>query len=274
MWTRAEFAGWLGAWTVLATLGLVFAAESAVMFVLPLLGPRNEWVEAVIDSTVLTLLIAPFVVWLEARRRGAERKAAQLAVIVEYAEDAVVGCTLDGVMTSFNAGAERQTGYRADEAIGQSPNLVIAPDRFPEIGQLLARVARGERISKYRTVVLRKDGTRLDASVSLAPISDAEGHIGGVAVIARDISDRVRAEETQATLVRDLQRSLAEVRTLSGLLPICAACKKIRDDKGYWNQVEVYFGEHSDVEFSHSVCPECARRLYGDLDDPGEQPGR
>ncbi|MBM2813192.1 MAG: sensor signal transduction histidine kinase [Chloroflexi bacterium] len=135
------------------------------MFFLPLLGPRNAWVEAVIDSTVLTLLIVPFVVWLEARRRRAERKAAQLAIIVEYAEDAVVGCTLDGVMTSFNAGAERQTGYRADEAIGQTPNLLMAPDRLPEVAQLLDRVSRGERISKYRTVVLRKDGTPTGALV-------------------------------------------------------------------------------------------------------------
>jgi len=273
MWARAEFAGWLGARTVLATLGLVFAAESVVMFFLPLLGPRNEWVEAVIDSTILTLLIVPFVAWLEARRRRAERKASQLAAIVEYAEDAVVGCTLDGVMTSWNAGAERQTGYRADEAIGQTPGLLLPPDRLPEVAQLLNRVARGERTSKYRTVVLRKDGTRLDASVSLAPVSGAHGHIDGIAVIARDISDLVRAEEAQAALVRDLQSALAEVRTLSGLLPICAACKKIRDDKGYWNQIEVYLGEHSDVEFSHGVCPECARRLYGEyLDDPGAQP--
>ncbi|MBM2813193.1 MAG: hypothetical protein HW416_3952 [Chloroflexi bacterium] len=75
--------------------------------------------------------------------------------------------------------------------------------------------------------------------------------------------------------MRDLQRALAEVRTLSGLLPIRAACKKIRDDKGYWNQIEVYLGAHSDVEFSHGVCPECVRRLYGEyLDDPSEQVGK
>jgi len=270
-WMRAEFAGWLGARTVLATLALVFAAESVVMLILALLGPRNRWFEAVIDSTILTLLIAPFVVWLEARRRRAEGKATQLAVIVEHAEDAIVGCTLDGVMTSFNAGAERQTGYRADEAIGQLPNLVIPPDRFPEIGQLLARVARGERVRKFRTEVLRKDGTRLDVSASLAPIWDADGHVSGVSVVAQDISDGIRAEQAQAALVRDLQGALAHVKTLSGLLPICAACKKIRDDKGYWNQLVDYVGEHSDVEFSHGVCPECAHRLYGEyVDDTGE----
>jgi len=64
----------------------------------------------------------------------------------------------------------------------------------------------------------------------------------------------------------ELSSALAEVKTLSGFLPICAACKKIRDDKGYWNQVEGYIQKHSDAQFSHSVCPECAKKLYPDLD--------
>ena len=105
LWMRAEGPGWSGLRTVLTTLALIFAAESVVMIILPFLRLRNEWLQTVADSTILALLIAPFVVWLEARRRRAEAEAAQLAVIVEYAEDAVVGCTLDGVMTSFNAGA-------------------------------------------------------------------------------------------------------------------------------------------------------------------------
>ncbi|GAB4347452.1 MAG: hypothetical protein Kow0089_24920 [Desulfobulbaceae bacterium] len=66
-----------------------------------------------------------------------------------------------------------------------------------------------------------------------------------------------------------LQEALAEVRTLSGFLPICASCKKIRDDRGYWNQIEAYIREHSDAEFSHGLCPECAQKLYPDLMDNG-----
>lgn len=67
-------------------------------------------------------------------------------------------------------------------------------------------------------------------------------------------------------LIHKLRDALKKIRTLSGLLPICAACKKIRDDKGYWNQIESYIGEHSDAEFSHSICPECAKELYPDID--------
>jgi PAS domain S-box-containing protein len=79
-----------------------------------------------------------------------------------------------------------------------------------------------------------------------------------------DITDRKRAEREKAKLVADLTEALAEVKKLSGFLPICSSCKKIRDDQGYWRQVEEYIREHSEAEFSHGICPECAKRLYPD----------
>lgn len=79
-----------------------------------------------------------------------------------------------------------------------------------------------------------------------------------------DITDRKQAEREKAKLVTDLTEALAEVKKLSGFLPICSSCKKIRDDRGYWRQVEEYIREHSEAEFSHSICPECAKRLYPD----------
>ena len=77
-----------------------------------------------------------------------------------------------------------------------------------------------------------------------------------------DITDRKLIEEERAKLIEDLQEAVAEVKTLSGLLPICASCKKIRDDKGYWTQIESYIKDHSEAEFSHGICPECAKKLY------------
>ncbi|MCP3927936.1 MAG: hypothetical protein GY705_02410 [Bacteroidetes bacterium] len=65
---------------------------------------------------------------------------------------------------------------------------------------------------------------------------------------------------------KKLQEAIAQIKTLSGMLPICSSCKKIRDDKGYWNQIESYIQDHSDVGFSHSICPDCAKKLYADLD--------
>lgn len=74
--------------------------------------------------------------------------------------------------------------------------------------------------------------------------------------------ERKHAEEERSRLIAELQESLAKVRTLSGLLPICASCKKIRDDKGYWNQIETYIKDRSQAEFTHGICPDCAQRLY------------
>ena len=76
-----------------------------------------------------------------------------------------------------------------------------------------------------------------------------------------------KMERERDELIRKLQAALAEIKTLSGLLPICASCKKIRDDKGYWNQIETYIREHSDAEFTHSICPDCIKKLYPNLNN-------
>lgn len=80
--------------------------------------------------------------------------------------------------------------------------------------------------------------------------------------LVQEVAERKRAEQEKEDLVVELKDALSQVKKLSGLLPICSSCKKIRDDKGYWQQIEAYIGEHSEAEFSHSICPECARRLY------------
>jgi hypothetical protein len=74
-----------------------------------------------------------------------------------------------------------------------------------------------------------------------------------------------QADKEKSVVIAELKKALEEIKTLSGFLPICASCKKIRDDKGYWNQIEVYISEHSEAEFSHGICPECAQKLYPDI---------
>ena len=85
-------------------------------------------------------------------------------------------------------------------------------------------------------------------------------------LIASDVTERKRAEVSREKLVKELQKALSEVRTLKGIIPICASCKKIRDDKGYWEQIETYINKHSEAGFSHSICPECAKKIYPDFD--------
>ena len=97
------------------------------------------------------------------------------------------------------------------------------------------------------------------------PIKDSFGEITGIVEYVRDITGRVQVEKEKELLIQDLQETLSQVKQLSGLLPICASCKKIRDDQGYWNQIEEYIRKRSEAKFSHGICPDCVRKLYPDL---------
>jgi len=107
---------------------------------------------------------------------------------------------------------------------------------------------------------ITKDGSEFPVELSLSNWKSGDHTF--YAGIIRDISERKQHEKEREALIDNLKTSLARVRKLSGLLPICASCKKIRDDKGYWNQIEAYIRDHSEAEFSHGICPECTRKLY------------
>ena len=98
--------------------------------------------------------------------------------------------------------------------------------------------------------------------VTASPLRDATGEIIAGIEVVRNVDQRKRMEQERENLIQDLQEALANIKTLRGFLPICAACKKIRDDTGYWNQIESYIRDHSEAEFSHSICPDCAKKLY------------
>lgn len=102
--------------------------------------------------------------------------------------------------------------------------------------------------------------------VTCSPFLNNDGSLLGTVHIARDISDQRKANNEREQLIKKLKDSLAKVKLLSGFIPICSSCKKIRDDKGYWKQVEEYIRDHSEAEFSHSICPGCVKKLYPEID--------
>jgi PAS domain S-box-containing protein len=108
------------------------------------------------------------------------------------------------------------------------------------------------------------NGALRDVEVHGFPIFD-EGKVVGMIEYSIDITDRNRVAQERETLIADLQKALQKVKTLSGLLPICSSCRKIRDDTGYWSTLERYISEHSDAEFTHGLCPQCLKRLYPDI---------
>jgi PAS domain S-box-containing protein len=116
------------------------------------------------------------------------------------------------------------------------------------------------------------DGHCTWASSTKVPLRDDDGKIIGIVGISRDITDHKLIEAEREKLLGELQEAFARIKILRGLLPICAACKKIRDDKGYWSEVEQYIEKRVDVNFSHSICPECAERLYPEICGPDAMP--
>jgi PAS domain S-box-containing protein len=146
-------------------------------------------------------------------RRRADEAQARLAAIVESSQDAIASKTLDGIIRTWNGGAERIFGYTAEEAVGRPITLIIPPERLDEEREILARLARGERIEHYETVRVAKDGRRLHISLTISPIRDAEGRIIGASKVARDVTERRRAEEA-------LRASEQRFRTLTAHAPV------------------------------------------------------
>jgi PAS domain S-box-containing protein len=142
-------------------------------------------------------------------RRRDEEVRARLAAIVESSQDAIISKTLDGVIRTWNAGAERLFGYRAEEAVGRPITLIIPQERLAqdEERSILARLARGELIEHYETVRVAKDGRRLDISLTVSPLRDAEGRIIGASKVARDVTERKRVEAALQGAVEALKEA-------------------------------------------------------------------
>jgi len=144
-------------------------------------------------------------------RKQAEEATHRLATIVESSDDAIVSKNLDGIILTWNRGAERIFGYTAKEVVGKPVTVLMPPERFDEEPGILARLRRGERIEHYETVRRRKDGTLIDVSLTVSPVKDASGRIIGASKIARDITEKKRAEAALRESERRLQELLAAI---------------------------------------------------------------
>jgi PAS domain S-box-containing protein len=214
----------------------------------------------VIWTTVLLLLL----------HDRATRAQAQWAALVKSSNDAIIGKTLDGFVVNWNTAAERMFGYRAEEMIGKPIAVLIPPDHLGEEVEIMKLIQQGEHIEHLETHRWNKDGQNIHVSLTISPIKDRVGDVVGISTIARDITQQKRAQAEREEMIQQLKDALDKVTVLSGLLPICSSCKKIRDDKGYWNQIEAYITDHSEATFTHGVCPECFARLYPHFKPQGQ----
>ncbi len=156
-------------------------------------------------------------------RKRAEEASQRLASIVESSDDAIVSKNLDGIITSWNKGAERIFGYLSEEIVGRSIKTIIPPEHYDEEDAIIQRIKQGQRVEHYETVRQRKHGSRIEVSLTVSPIKDTHGKVVGASKIARDISERRRDEAQLALLARE-----AEHRTKNVLATVQAAIRLTR----------------------------------------------
>ena len=202
-----------------------------------------------------------------------DRKLAEKLILKEKVFTESLINSLPGIMYLFdemgnfkrwNKNFEKVTGYSAEDIITLNPLDVISSEDKEKVGNRIKDVFKEGRAS-VEAQILNKSG-------QVAPyyFTGAKFDIDGVKYlvgIGLDITDQKQVEIEKENLIAKLQDALSQVKKLSGFLPICASCKKVRDDQGYWNQIETYIKKHSEAEFSHSICPDCAKRLYPQLVD-------
>jgi PAS domain S-box-containing protein len=210
-----------------------------------------------------------------------ERKLAEMELITTKKEMEAILRTVPDIiyrldsagLITFISDSVAKYGYPPEELLGTNVMEIVYPKDKEKTLHRIKEKRTGERSTKsFETRLLTKNQTPVSFEVFLisaeglySPQKTGKDIFLGTQGIAKDITERKEVEEEREKLILKLQVALDNIKILKGLLPICANCKKIRDDKGYWNQIEIYIREHSDAEFSHGICPGCAQNLYPDL---------
>lgn len=200
-----------------------------------------------------------------------EQEHGRTKIMLENLANGVVACDTEGRFTLFNQIARNFYDWTATnpsiDQISESHPIYL-PDgqtRMNVEERPLYRALHGEQVKDAECVLLSEQGQPRHFLVNASPlINNLEQIWGGIAVFA-DITERKQAEEAQTRMLDQLQTSLKEIKTLRGLVPICAHCKNVRDDSGFWQQVEDYLHQRTEVEFSHGICPKCFEKHYGDF---------
>jgi PAS domain S-box-containing protein len=171
----------------------------------------------------------------------------------------------DGKIVEVNEGFVNITGYNYEDLSGKTTIDLHLWDKQEDRLAVVNELARTGKVYGKELQFRKKSGEMVTGlfSAEIVPISEQKYVLSSI----NDITERKRAEEDREKLISELKEALHRVKTLSGMLPICSSCKNIRDDKGYWTQIEAYIRDHSEAEFTHGICPECMKKLYPDVFD-------
>lgn len=183
----------------------------------------------------------------------------------------VFDAAADGLLVSDAHGLVVRVNRRMLELLGRSEDMVIGrhPQEYmdregdtAESSSMIRELLNAGSVRNYQAQCRTSGGGSIDVEINMVLMRDDSGDVTGSVSSIRDVSERREHERRREALLVDLQRAMETVKQLKGLLPICSECKKIRDDRGYWQRIDQYIAEHSEADFTHSICPECARKLY------------
>lgn len=201
--------------------------------------------------------------------------------ILDSADYGIVATNMEGVVQTFNRAAEQLLGYSAAEVTGHAtPMLWRDPHEVAQRAEMLSKklgvpvnptfdalvkTVQLQSVDEGEWTFIRKDGSRFPCLLVVTALGKKDGDHSGFIGIFRDITERKKSEQEREQLIEQLKNTLAEIKTLSGLIPICAWCKNVRSDTGYWQTVEQYVRTHSKASFSHGVCPTCSAKFKDDI---------
>ncbi len=252
-----------GVCVTLAIVGLMYSSPT---------GPDSV---AILNRSFAVLAILITGVVAVKRQAADERRTeteAKLSSIITYAGYGILSFDANGMVDSVNPAAATMFGYAPGEMMNHHIETIIDPAyRADYKDYLISYLDNDQRNIVQRDIEvlgLRKNGSTFPMEVNVNEVPTGRGML--FIALVRDVTERSRVEQERVKLIGELKDALTQVKTLRGLIPICASCKKIRDDQGYWEQIEVYIHNHSDAEFSHGFCPDCLSHLYPDLFPPGE----
>ena len=200
------------------------------------------------------------------KRAEAELKTSEekYRILFQSSKDPVYIATIEGTVMDANPAFFSLFGYTTDDLDQLKLEvLYVNPDNRAEF---IKEVNKSGFVKDHLEKLRTKDDCEMDCLITATIRRSQVGDILGYQGTIRDITEVRRKQLEKEQLISELQDALAKIKTLSGLVPICAHCKNIRDDEGYWKQIEDYLLDYSDARFSHGICPECAKKFYPDMD--------
>lgn len=192
-----------------------------------------------------------------------------LALVVQDSKDAITVHDFNGNIMIWNKGAQKMYGWSESQALEMNISEIVPPEKAEEALEFIRDIALQKEVTSFETKRITADGRILDVWLTATALLNEKGLPIAVATTERDITEQKQSIKVKNELIKELQKTnsqlqkaLAETKTLRGIIPICMICKQIRNDKGFWEQVEVYVHNHTEADFSHGICPNCLQEKF------------